>query len=410
MRKILAWFQPQIEDGVKLISLSTSIRYLGWGFVEAFLPLFLFSFAQTYAETGVLKSIFSVIFLLSLPVVSWLADRVASKKLLLAALLIYPLVSISYFFAGAFGIVAFVVAARALNGVAYALDSTGRATYVRTHATEKNIATSFGYIESLSNFWWLVAVAISLVLVRYVTLHYLFLLILPAALLAMIIVARLPNGVVKEHHEQYSTTKAYGSFFRTIGGWNKQVKGLAFLSFLVNVIATIGEFFMPIYAYTQNASITQVILLTAFAALPSLLSSPLGMIADRHPKTIIWATSITSCLLIVLAFTTIFPLQLILVFGISVCLQLLSLAVDREITFHVPKDQIGSLSGAFQGVSQAADIVSPLLLGVLIDAFNLPKVLLGLAIVCCALGLTSLHRHRQQARSTHLKTIPRSYE
>lgn len=384
MKKLFKLFNPNIEEGVRLISIATSIRWFGWGFAEAFLPIFLFSFAHTYAETGLLRSVYGIIFLFFLPVVSWLADNIASKKLMLFALLLYPLISISYFSAGAFGIVAFVVCARIINGVAYALDSVGRSTYVRTHAKTDSIATSFGYIDSLANFWWLVAVFLSIFLVKYIPVHYLFLMIAPTALISIYFVQKLPDGLTASSltkEARLSVFGSYGTFFKTIISWGRRVRSLATLSLFIGIVLTVGEFFIPIYAYTQHQSLWKVVLLTGFVAFPSLFSSPLGLVADKYRRTIFWACGFIAIFLFVLAFTSIFPMQLIMVFLIGVCLELLYLAVDREVTFEVPKESIGTLSGAFQGVSQASEIIGPIVLGVMIDLSSMKFTLAVLAII-----------------------------
>jgi MFS family permease len=159
---------PEVPKGIKLVTWATSLRWFGWGFVETLVPIFLFSFNHNYADTGILRSIYGIVFILILPFVAWLANRVSSKYLLIAALLMYPFISLSYFFAGGFGLVALIVLARALNGAAYALDSVGRDTYIRSHTNDTNIARSFGYFDTLTNFWWLIAVAISIVLVKWI--------------------------------------------------------------------------------------------------------------------------------------------------------------------------------------------------------------------------------------------------
>ena len=51
-----------IPKGDKLVILATSIRWFGWGLFEALLPIFLFQFANTYAETGLLSSIYNILF------------------------------------------------------------------------------------------------------------------------------------------------------------------------------------------------------------------------------------------------------------------------------------------------------------------------------------------------------------
>ncbi len=394
MQRLFKIFNPDIEPGVRLISIATSVRWFGWGFAEAFLPVFLFSFVHTYAETGLLRSVYGIIFLFVLPIVSWFADRVPSKKLMIAALLLYPFISLSYFSAGAWGIVVFVICARLTNGVAYALDSIGRSTYVRTHARGSSIATSFGFIDSLANFWWLIAVFASVFLVRYIPVHYLFLAIIPTSLIAILFVLKLPNGLTStglDKETKFSLTGSYGGFLKTIVSWGSRVRWLAVLSFFVSVVALVGEFFMPIYAFTQNESLWRVMLLTGFATLPSLLSSPLGIIADKYRRTIFWTCGISALFLFALAFLSSFPAQLILVFLIGVSLQLLSLAVDREVTFQVPRDQIGSLSGAFQGIGQASEIIGPIVLGIMIDLVSMQTTIIMLG--ACSLVFMGMYRN-----------------
>ncbi len=384
MKKFFKLFNPNIEEGVRLISIATSIRWFGWGFAEAFLPIFLFSFAHTYAETGLLRSIYGVVFLLSLPMVSWLADNIASKKLLIVSLLLYPFISISYFSAGVFGVIAFIVCARIINGVAYALDGVGRATYVRTHAKPENIATSFGYMDSLANFWWLVAIFISAILVRYIPIHYLFLMIAPTSLIAIYFVRKLPDGLTASSltkEARLSVFGSYGSFFKTIISWGRNVRWLAVFYLFIDITATVGEFFIPIYAFTQHQSLWQIVLLTGFAAFPALFSSPLGLIADKYKHTIFWTCGFLTVFLFLLAFIPIFPAQLVLVFLIGSCLQLLGLSVDREITLAVPKEHIGTLSGAFEGVSQVAEITGPIVLGIMIDLSSMRITLSVLAVI-----------------------------
>ena len=137
-----------IPAGVRLITFATTIRWIGWGFFEALLPIFIFSFADSYAETGLFSSVFDVMFLISLPAIGALADKVAAKTLIIIGLAMYPFIGIGYFLAGATGIAAFIVLTKALNGTAYALDSVGRSAYFMRHVPKDKIATPFWYFSS----------------------------------------------------------------------------------------------------------------------------------------------------------------------------------------------------------------------------------------------------------------------
>lgn len=378
-------FYPETSEEVRLIAWATSVRWFGWGLAEALLPVFLFSFAHTYAETGLLRSVYGIMFLLSLPVVAWFADNVQSKKLMLAALWLYPLIALSYFFAGVWGAVVFIVLARCINGVAYALDSVGRSTYIRTFSKNNGIATAFGFIESLANFWWIIAIFVSIILIKFLPVHYLFLFIVPTSLIAMLFVRRISNkkaNVDEIVRTRLSFFASYKDFFTTIASWNSKVREFAGAYFTLSVIATICEFFIPIYAFNQGEALWKVMLLMAFTALPSLFSSPLGVFADKYDrKAISLAGSGLVILLLALAFVSPFAIRLILVFCIGICIELGTLAIHKGVTVFVPKDKLGSLSGAFQGIGQISEIAGPILLGITIDVFSMRSTLIGLSCV-----------------------------
>jgi len=99
-----------------------------------FIPIFLLSFANDFFGTGLLLSIYDVVFLISIPVVAYLATYFSGKKLILWGLALYPLIGLFYFLGGVWGALAFVILARAINGVTYSLDRIGKMTYIRQHA------------------------------------------------------------------------------------------------------------------------------------------------------------------------------------------------------------------------------------------------------------------------------------
>lgn len=173
-----------IPDGVRIISYATAIRWVGWGFVEALIPVFMYSFSKNYLTTALIYSSYWLFFLLALPFVGVFADKISCRWLIIGALILYPFVGLGYFLAGALGIVAFIVIARMINGVAWAMDSVGRDTYFRRYADHRYISGVFGYFSSIANFWWIIALLSSLVLLKFVDLHWLFLGITFTAIIA----------------------------------------------------------------------------------------------------------------------------------------------------------------------------------------------------------------------------------
>jgi MFS family permease len=136
---------PQkIDQGIRIITWATGVRWFGWGLFETLFPVFLFSFSGSFAETGFFKSIYYIFFLLAAPIAGLLADRIRATHVIILALCVYPFIGLSYFLAGFFGVSIFIVIARALNGAAYAFDVIGRHTYVRRHVAPEHVGRTFG--------------------------------------------------------------------------------------------------------------------------------------------------------------------------------------------------------------------------------------------------------------------------
>jgi MFS family permease len=134
-----------------------TIRYIGWGFGETLVPVLLMSVTGTFAGAGLLNSTYDVVLLLALPLCGVLAERFPGKYLVIAGLLLYPLVGAFYFLAGAVGLMIFVVLARASNGVTWGLESIGIDTYFRRLTPGGSLASSFGWLDTLSEIAWIAA-------------------------------------------------------------------------------------------------------------------------------------------------------------------------------------------------------------------------------------------------------------
>src|SRR3972149_5416719 len=178
----------KIPKGIKIITWATTIRWVGWGFFESLLPVFMFSFANSFAETGFFKSVYYIFFLIAAPLAGILADRISTKVIILLGLAVYPLISLSYFWAGVSGMAVFIVIARALNGIGLAFDSVGRSTYFRLHSPKDKIATTIGYFDVITTIFWILAVLSSLYLIKIFEVHKLALAILPTTFIAIAMV------------------------------------------------------------------------------------------------------------------------------------------------------------------------------------------------------------------------------
>ena len=185
-----AWNRDEIPLGVRVLTWATSIRWIGWGFGESLIPIFLFKFAKSYAETGLLRSAYDIAFIIMLPIVGILADRMRATTIILIGLLMYIFVGTGYWLAGISGMVIFIVAARFFNGIGYAMDAVGRETYFRRHVASKNLATAFGYFDTVADFWWIAASLFGIILVKFLSIGTMLLLITPAVIVAIAILAK----------------------------------------------------------------------------------------------------------------------------------------------------------------------------------------------------------------------------
>ncbi|OGY59945.1 MAG: hypothetical protein A3B23_02235 [Candidatus Colwellbacteria bacterium RIFCSPLOWO2_01_FULL_48_10] len=360
-----------IPAGVRLITFATTIRWIGWGFFEALLPIFIFSFADSYAETGLFSSVFDVMFLISLPAIGALADKVAAKTLIIIGLAMYPFIGIGYFLAGATGIAAFIVLTKALNGTAYALDSVGRSAYFMRHVPKDKIATAFGYFESMSTFWWILAVLSSIFLIKVVEVHWLFLLLIPSHLIAIWIISKLRadnHESMKDGVKDVLRDGAYASMIREIKEWGAGLKLIGFLVFFLSLISPVIDFFIPILTYADSASIEKAVLIAAVMAIPAVFGAFWGKIADRYKKNgIFWGLGIAAFLIFALGQTDVYIFHLGLAFLIKCALEVVNLASDGITTRIIRPEHYGRLSGAMQAIGDVGSLIGPISLGLLID-------------------------------------------
>jgi MFS family permease len=357
----------RINKDVRLIAWGTAIRWFGWGFVEALIPVFMFSFSHSYFLTGLLDSAINIFFILTLPLAGYLADRRGCRILLIMSWLIYPLVGLSYFLGGATGLVFFVVLARFLNGSAYAFDVVGRDTYFRRHTLKSKISSVFGYFSSLGNFWWVVAVLSSFLFIPYVEVHWMFIAISITATIALFIVAFAVTPDPIKTKRKVHFADSYTTIWKEVKQWKPGLRFLSFYSFFLGFISIIAGFFIPIYVYTQEESLRQVIAITAVMAVPSLFDRFIGKLADKlKVKGMIIGLLLLVPLILGLAFVNYIG-QLIISFFIMAVIELLYLTEQGIITRITKPAHYGRVDGILQLIGTLGSILGPMTLGLIID-------------------------------------------
>ncbi len=365
----------KFSPGISLIAWATGIRWIGWGFVEPILPLFLFSFGDSFANAGLLKATYDISYLLFLPITGILVDKISAKKIILIGLIAYPLIGLSYSLAAFFSITALIVVARFLNGFAYAFDSIGRATYYMRAVKDKHISSAFGHFDSISSFVYIGAMLLGLLIVPHVSFQWLALLIIPFSLIAVFMIQLwLPSQTTKQsvqtHHHKLSL-----HFFRglkkELTDWGIGLHVVGIFVFFLGFIKSVVQFVLPIFAFTQGASITQVIFMAILLNIPTLFGDPIGRVADNHRLgSIIFGLCMTTVFFFALAFDQNYIFLLITILGIGFVNEIVGLSGKGIMSRLSRPSHYGKTNSIMEALRDFGTLSGPIVIGLLIDLLN----------------------------------------
>src|SRR6266481_4211987 len=382
----------QIPAGLRIISVATGIRWIGWGMIEPLLPVFLFSLVKSYGVSGLFDSVGQIVFLLVLPIAGIFADRISLKIFLIGGLFFFFLDGL-WSVAAITSLVIFAFFANLFDGIAVASDVVGRATYIRQHAIGGRVASSMGFQNSLLNAGMLIGASISFVLIRFVSLPWIFFGVIPTNLVAIILLAYyLPDNSPPPQQRDASTEFSFTNYW---GVWKhiaKSRNGLRFLAGLtlfVNMLSAFNVLLIPIYAYIHGANLQEIILLGGIGIVPYLFSSPLGKIADRwglkiFPLGLLAASVIIAALSLPAAYSFLLAAVLML----QTILVLLGLVLENFVTARSEPEHFGRISAVVEGLKDIGGFMGAIGLGFAVDYLGVRIVFLPLSI--CAVGASIL--------------------
>jgi MFS family permease len=380
-----------LPSGVRLFAWVRAIRWFGWGFGEALLPVFIMGFSHTFVEAGLFSSTVELVSLLSLPFIGVWADKMPAKRLVLWSLLLYPMVGVFYMLAGIFSMAIFIIFARAINGFTWELENVGIATYFRRVIGRRKIATSFGYLDTLTNCAWIFSALIGMYLVTFLPIHYILFAIAPFSIAAYFIAYKGPVDQVIQNSESIQSNASATSPIRH----QKQARHLWFIGALTlfsSIINCLIVFFIPINAYQTGTSLSMVVLLGIFGALPSLFGYLLGLVADKKDRYRLLSMSLfwIAASMMWLAAVNTFWFKLGIVFILGVILELISVVQSSLITTIGSATAYGKRGSIFEGISTTGDLVAPLILGAILDAIGFSNSAYVIGIAAVGLACASL--------------------
>ncbi len=362
--------KEKTQKGISLLTLSTSVRFFGWGLGEVFVPVFLLMFSTNFLETGLLASVYSVMFLVSIPIAGHLADNIKIKKMILVGMAMYAFIGLGYFLAGLTGAIIFIILARGLNGIAYSLDQVGREFYFIRHSHKNDISRTFGKFDVITIFWWMIAVIIGLLLVKFmsVPIYWLLFFVIPSSIVSFFIVLKL-NEKEKKFRQKVTILKAYSSLFKDMRKFDIGLKILLLLTFVMGILSSIIYFFVPISAYINGGSLINSGILALVFTIPVLFGKFLGKIADKKRGRIYPVGFFFLVLVLVsLIFATNYLLLSILMFVASTIFELVSLANRGVLARFADRAHLGEIDGSLNGIAALGTIVGPPMFGFLLDS------------------------------------------
>lgn len=387
------------KNGIRTIAFARTVRWIGWGFGEPLIPVFIALFATTFAGEGLIRSLYDVMTLLALPVIGWLADRYPARTLILTALVLYPLVGLGYFFAGVTGLGIFIVLTRLLNGAVWGLENISVDTYYRRMVPSGQLGSAFGYIDMLANLGWVAAALSGIWLVKVFPIHYLLLAIVPCTILAFLIARRAPSDSLSSTVSVSSMLAAYTTVFSRFASWDKKLFSLSAIVFFGEMINTLASFFLPIYVYKETGDPTQAIVIAIIATIPSLFGYHLGKISDAIGEQRVFAVGLTMLLaaLVIMSYFPQWTVILIAIFIIEVVLELIHLAQKSSVTKLSLPAIWGERGSTMQGISVLGAIAGPITIGIVFDLAGAPITFLILAGIAAGLAVLALRVFRLPA-------------
>lgn len=166
-------------------------------------------------------------------------------------------------------------------------------------------------------------------------------------------------------------------------GW--KTFGLMWLGQLVSLIGSgLTRFALALWVYERTGSATQLTLITVFAFLPGLLAAPFaGALVDRWDRRWVMFWSDLGPALGTLAVVLLIRAEALQIWHIYLVAALASVfntfqwpAYIASTTLLVPRKELGRANGMIQFGHASADVVAPILAGLLIATVGLDGVIL----------------------------------
>jgi MFS family permease len=373
-------FLKQLSDLPRSIKFSAFLAFtyvLGWGLVNAFLPLYYQEILGNYSTIGVMMFLFYIFAFCFSFILGGVLDKIKPRRLLMIALLMYLPISFIIINISTTWHFALYVLYHALASTIWwlALES-----YVRVHSPKNKEMISYGLYDA-GIFSSMVIGGVIGGLLIYKLGWNIFYFISIFAFLALIVLAFMPDrkhGKVKDGLKKINLSLFKGEIKDFLN--NKKLKKVYTSMFLMKFCYGFIVLMIPLFFKEINASFFMIGAVFGLLYLPAIFEPYYASFQNKKMMVLGGILSVIVIFLImffVQSLYALFALTILVAIPFAVILVIL----QGKITRLMPKKKIGEMTAVLLCVVSLAMGFGPLVAGILADSFGINSMfLLGAGI------------------------------
>lgn len=378
--------------------ITTVVVMLGVGVITPILPLYAHGMGASGLQIGAIFSGFALSRLFLAPLVGRFADQHRKKRIIMAGLVLFIAVSVSYAFADSPLLLLII---RLIQGGASVLVTPVAQSYVGD-------ITPVGQEGRIGNLYFMsmfIGMAGGPYLGGWLCDHYgmgapFYAMSVLSFLALLLIVFLVPDTPASKPHSGKSRSGLKGllPIFRDRPMWGV----MAYFGTRGFYRWGFNTFFPMLAVKISGASVTAVgVVLSSYMLAGSLIQYPCGLLVDRFPRHrvafVLWGGVLAALSMCAIAFCR----SMVMFFLLSLAMGLLS-AVSRAACIAIQTERgrihgMGAAAGAFTSAMSLGQVTGPLVLGVIVDWLAIPPAFVVAGLVGLVGALAAAWLLRQDA-------------
>lgn len=373
---------------IKILTLLIMVYYLGWAIIEPFFPIYLNKIFGNYSNVGIIMSSVYLFTIVTALFFGQLVNRVSKKVMISLALLFYLPAS---FILIAIRKLPYFILFQVYHAIVRAPLWISAEADVRKSVPRKKASEAMGTFYSGYGLALVLGPIIGALLIYKIGFSILYSISF-FSFLALIISFFIPRSNRKSLIKSFEKTitkdgfiiKELRDFFK-----NKSLK--IFLLFVFLFYFAIYHLFMiiPLFLEKLNASYMTIGFVYSLFFIPFVFESVFSKIKNKK-FTISLTLFLGSLILLAIYFTKDITIIFILTFLIGVLFSIINPILKGQITYFMPKKDLGELGGVEYSVINVAAFLSFLIAGFVSDIYGINAMFLISSIILFTLFLFNL--------------------